>query len=63
MWLLVLLLPVVFLLLDSVTRSFRFHLPFPFDSILLVFILWVLGMYFGTRAILASDIQENTIRL
>ncbi len=57
MWLLVIALPVLYILLGEVI----FYLPIPFDPTILMIILWIVGMFFGTKTILGSDIQESKI--
>ena len=59
MWLLVIALPALYIALGEVTP----YLPLPFNPTVPMIILWIVGMFFGTKTILGSDIQESKISL
>lgn len=59
MWLLVVGLPVLYIALGEVTL----YLPIPFNPTIPMIILWIIGMFFGTKTILGSDIQDSKISL
>ena len=56
MWLLVIALPVLYITLGEV----MFYLPIPYPTLLMA-ILWIVGIFFGIKTILGSDIQESKI--
>jgi acetyltransferase-like isoleucine patch superfamily enzyme len=59
MWLLVVGLPALCIALGEVIL----YSPIPFNPTIPMIILWIVGMFFGTKTILGSDIQESKISL